>query len=65
MKSHGQSMPPGFDRFEGFGHGDLTAKHCLSMAPCHLDKQTASCNSSHDWLISLVMDLVALCDMWN
>ena len=21
-------MPPGFDRFESFGHDDLTAKHC-------------------------------------
>ena len=21
-------MPPGFDRFESFGHDELTAKHC-------------------------------------
>ena len=29
-------MPPCFDRFESFGHDDLTAKHCYfrcSMPP--------------------------------
>ena len=36
----------------------------LQMAPSPLDKQTASCNSQHDWLMSLAMDLAALCDMW-
>ena len=30
-----------------------------------LDKQSASCNSPHDWLMSLAMDLAALCDMWR
>ena len=24
-------MPPGFDRFEGFGHDELTAKNCYFM----------------------------------
>ena len=33
------------------------------MAPSPLDKQTASCNSPHDWLMSLAMDLAALCDI--
>ena len=28
------------------------------------DKQTAGCNSPHGWLMSLAMDLDALCDMW-
>ena len=28
MKSNGQPMPPSFDRFESFGHDELTAKHC-------------------------------------
>ena len=37
----------------------------LQMAPYHLDKQTAGCNSSHDWLMSLAMDLATLCDMWR
>ena len=27
MKSKRQSMPSGFDRFESFGHDELTAKH--------------------------------------
>ena len=30
-----------------------------------LGKQTAGCNSPHDWLMSLAMDLTALCDMWR
>ena len=37
----------------------------LQMAPCDLDKKTASYNSPHDWLMSLAMDLAALCDMWR
>ena len=37
----------------------------LQMAPAPLDKQTACCNSSHNWLMSLAMDLAALCDMWR
>ena len=36
----------------------------LQMATYPLDKQTASC-SSHDWLVSLAMDLAALCDVWR
>ena len=27
--------------------------------------QTAGCNSPHDWLMSLAMDLTVLCDMWR
>ena len=37
----------------------------LQMAAYPLDKQTAGCNSPHDWLMSLAMDLTALCDMWR
>ena len=37
----------------------------LQMATYPLDKQTAGCNSPHDWLVSLAMDLAALCDMWR
>ena len=35
----------------------------LYIAPSSLGKQTADCESSHDWLLSLAMDLAALCDM--
>ena len=28
MKSNGRPRPPGFYRFESFGHDDLTAEHC-------------------------------------
>ena len=31
----------------------------LQMAAYPFDKQTAGCNSSHDWLMSLAMDLTA------
>ena len=27
VKSNGRPMPPGFDRFESFGHDDQAAKH--------------------------------------
>ena len=37
----------------------------LQMAACPLGKQTAGCNSPHDWLMSLGIDLTALCDMWK
>ena len=37
----------------------------LQMVPYLLDKQIASCNSPYDWLMSLAMDLAALCDMWR
>ena len=37
----------------------------LKMAPSSLGKQTASCESPHNWLMSLAMDLAALCDMWR
>ena len=33
------------------------------MAPSPLDKQTAGCGSLQDWLMSLAMDLAALCDI--
>ena len=36
-----------------------------SNACISLDKQTAGCNSPHNWLMSLAMDLTALCDMWS
>ena len=35
----------------------------LYMAPSPLDKQLAGCYSPHNWLMSLNMDLAALCDM--
>ena len=35
----------------------------LQMIPSPLDKQTADCHSLHDWLMSLAMNLAALCDM--
>ena len=28
VKSNKQPRPPGFDRFESFGHDKFTAKHC-------------------------------------
>ena len=37
----------------------------LQMAPYPIDRQTAGCNSPHDWLMSVAVDLVALCDMWR
>ena len=37
----------------------------LQMVTYPLDKQTASCNSPHNWLVCLAMDLAALCDMWR
>ena len=37
----------------------------LQMAAYLLDKQTAGCNSPHDQLMSLAMDLTALFDMWR
>ena len=36
----------------------------LQMAIYPLDKQTNGYNSPHNWLVSLDMDLAALCDMW-
>ena len=35
------------------------------MALSLLDKQTASCNSSHNCMTSLDMDHSALCNMWR
>ena len=37
---------------------------CFQMAPYSLDKQATGYNSSHDWLMSLAMDLAALYDMF-
>ena len=37
----------------------------IQMTAYPLDKQRAGCNLSHDWLMSLAMDLTALCDMWR
>ena len=37
----------------------------LQMALHPFDKQTASCNSPHDKLMSLAMDLAALWYMWR
>ena len=28
VKANGRPVPPGFNRFESFGHDELTAKHC-------------------------------------
>ena len=35
------------------------------MAPSSSDKQTAGCESPHNWLMSLALDLAALCDSEN
>ena len=35
------------------------------MAGSPLGKQTAGCNLPHDWLMSLAIDVTALCDMWS
>ena len=35
----------------------------LQMASTPHDKQTASCDSPHDWLMSLAMDLAPLYDV--
>ena len=37
----------------------------LKIARSSFGKQTAGCESPHDWLMSLAMDLAALCDMWR
>ena len=37
----------------------------LKMTPSPLDKQTASCISPHNRLMSLAMDLAAMRDMWR
>ena len=42
---------------------ECTSRH--QMAAYLLGKQTAGCNSPHDWLMSLAMDLTALCDTWR
>ena len=38
---------------------------CFQMATYPIDKHIAGCNSIHDWLMSLAMDLAALCDIWS
>ena len=35
----------------------------LKMAPSSLDREIVGYDSSHNWLMSLAMDLAALCDM--
>ena len=35
------------------------------MAPSRLDKQTAGCSPSHNWLMGLAIDLAALCGIWR
>ena len=37
----------------------------LQMAPFSINKHIANCDLPHDWLMSLAMDLAALCDMWR
>ena len=37
----------------------------LQMAAYPLGKQTAGCNSTNNWLMSLAIDLTALCNMWG
>ena len=46
----------------------LDVQECLDglyMAISLLDKQTASYNSPHYWLMGWVMHLATVCDMWN
>ena len=53
-----------FRGFSGVHERVLGYNYSLQMtAPSPPDKQTAGCNSPHDWLMSLAMDLAALCDM--
>ena len=35
------------------------------FSPDQADSTLASCNSAHDWLMKLVMDLTGLCDSYN
>ena len=37
----------------------------FQSAPSSLDKQTADYDSPHNWLMSLAMDITAVCDMWR
>ena len=37
----------------------------IQMATSCLGKQTVDCDSPHDWLMSLAIDLASLCDMWR
>ena len=46
--------------FWGFSDTHECSGH-LQIPPYPLDKQTASCISPHDWLMSLAMDLAVLC----
>ena len=44
----------------------MSARVALNGPTCIFDslgKQIADCESPHNWLMSLAMDLVALCDM--
>ena len=43
----------------------MSVQVAFKMAAYPLDKQTVGCNLPHDWLMSLAMDLTALCDMWR
>ena len=44
-------------------HKCLDNLHQTILSP--LDKQMGSWNSPHNWLMSLAMDLAALCGMWS
>ena len=50
--------------FKGLSEVHKCSGH-LQMAPHSLDKQTAACNSPHNWLMSLAMDFADWCDMWR
>ena len=37
----------------------------LQMAPSPFAKQSAGCNSPHNWLIGMAMYIAASCDKWR
>ena len=63
MKSNGWPMPPGFDRFESYGHDEPTAKHCYFRCsrPPDVDgiktliKMTRPQNTGQNTLVSLLL----------
>ena len=50
-------------RFWGLSDIHKCSGH-LQKATYPLDKQTAGCNSPHNWLMSLAMDSAVLCDSY-
>ena len=46
----------------------MSARVALNAPTCIFpwqEAKIADCESPHDWLMSLAMDLAALCDMWR